>query len=77
METDFREKQKKSFEVARMAKDITMALLILSMAVVMFFAKQLNLEGIAEFDKLFRYIFGGLCLLYGGFRMYRGVKRDY
>jgi len=77
METNFREKQKKSYEIARMAKDITMAILILSMAVLMFFSEQLKVEQIADLDKLFRYFFGGLCLLYGGFRLYRGVKRDY
>jgi hypothetical protein len=27
--------------------------------------------------KPFSYIFGALCLLYGGFRIYRGIKRDY
>jgi hypothetical protein len=25
----------------------------------------------------FNYIFGGLCLLYGGFRIYRGFKKNY
>ncbi len=25
----------------------------------------------------FSYIFGGLCLLYGGFRIYRGFRKDY
>ena len=25
----------------------------------------------------FSYLFGGLCLLYGGFRIYRGVKKNY
>ncbi len=25
----------------------------------------------------FNYVFGGLCLLYGGFRIYRGIKKNY
>lgn len=27
--------------------------------------------------KPFSYIFGALCLLYGGFRIYRGIKKNY
>jgi drug/metabolite transporter superfamily protein YnfA len=27
--------------------------------------------------KPFSYIFGALCMLYGGFRIYRGIKRNY
>jgi hypothetical protein len=25
----------------------------------------------------FRYAFAGLCVLYGGFRVYRGIKKNY
>lgn len=27
--------------------------------------------------KPFSYIFGGLCVFYGGFRVYRGLKKNY
>jgi len=61
----------------RMTYDLVMALLILGMAVVMLFAERLKIEQIMAVDDTFRYLFGGICILYGGFRLYRGIKRDY
>ena len=77
MEDRFREKQQKSYTLMRMTYDLTMAILILGMALVLFFAEQFKIQQIMEADLGFRYMFGGICLLYGGFRLYRGVKRDY
>lgn len=77
MENDFRDKQKKSYNLMRMSYDLTVAILLLGMAVVMLFADKLNLEQLMDKDnEFFRYFFGGLCLLYGGFRLYRGIKRN-
>jgi len=76
MENDYRVKQKKSYNVMRMTYDLTIAVLLLGMAVVMLFADKLNIEALMDKDnEFFRYFFGGLCLLYGGFRLYRGFKR--
>jgi uncharacterized membrane protein YfcA len=78
MENDFRVKQKKSYNVMRMSYDLTIAILLLGMATVMFFAAQLGIEQLTEKDNdFFRYFFGSLCLLYGSFRLYRGLKRNY
>ena len=77
MEERFREKQQKSYTLMRMTYDLSMGVLILGMAVVLFFAEKLNIQQIIEADLGFRYLFGGICLLYGGFRLYRGIKRDY
>ena len=30
-----------------------------------------------EIDDTYRYCFSGLCLLYGGWRVYRGYKKNY
>jgi hypothetical protein len=60
-----------------MTYDLVMDLLILGMAVVMIFAEKLKIEQIMAVDDTFRYLFGGICVLYGGFRLYRGIKRDY
>lgn len=77
MENDFRAKQKKSYNLMRMSYDLTIAILLLGMAVIMLFADRLNIEQLLDKDnEFFRYFFGGLCLLYGGFRLYRGVKRN-
>ena len=61
----------------RMTYDLAMALLILGMAVVMLFPEKLKIQQIMAVDDTFRYLFGGICILYGGFRLYRGIKRDY
>lgn len=62
----------------RMSYDITISLLILGMAVALLFAEQLHIEQLLDKEnEFFRYFFGGLCVLYGGFRLYRGIKRDY
>jgi hypothetical protein len=53
-----------------------MAILLLGMAVVMLFAEKLKVDRFIEIDSAFRYMFGAICLLYGGFRLYRGIKSD-
>ncbi len=77
MQESFRDRQQKSYTIMRMSYDLVMALLILGMAVVMIFAEKLKIQQIMEVDDTFRYLFGGICVLYGGFRLYRGIKRDY
>lgn len=78
MENDFRVKQKKSYNMMRMSYDITIAIIILGMAVILFFADYFKIEQLLDKDnEFFRYFFGGLCLLYGSFRLYRGIKHDY
>lgn len=77
MENEFRAKQKKSYNLMRMSYDLTIAVLLLGMAVIMLFADKLNIEQLLDKDnEFFRYFFGGLCLLYGSFRLYRGIKRN-
>jgi len=77
MQESFRDRQKKGYILMRMTYDLAMALLILGMAVVMFFAERLKIQQIMDLDDTGRYLFGGVCVLYGGFRLYRGIKRDY
>ncbi|MCX6204671.1 MAG: hypothetical protein NTZ19_00275 [Bacteroidetes bacterium] len=77
MQESFRDRQQKSYTLMRMSYDLVMAVLILGMAVVMLFPEKLKIEQIMAVDNTFRYLFGGICLLYGGFRLYRGIKRDY
>jgi hypothetical protein len=81
MENDFREKQRKSYNVMRVTYDLTMAILILAIGCLLVFGDKFGNKTLKEFvtglDPLLRYMFGTLCLLYGGFRMYRGIKQDY
>ncbi|MEI7629034.1 MAG: hypothetical protein WCJ80_12380 [Bacteroidota bacterium] len=77
MQESFRDRQQKGYTIMRMTYDLAMALLILGMAVVMLFPEKLKIQQIMAVDDTFRYLFGGICILYGGFRLYRGIKRDY
>lgn len=77
MNSDYKERQRKSYTIMRMIYDLTMAILLLGMAIVMLFAEKLNVDRFIEIDTSFRYMFGAICLLYGSFRLYRGIKKDY
>lgn len=77
MSSDFRDRQQRSYVLMRMIYDLTMAILLLGMATVMLLGEKLKIAMVVEIDSAFRYMFGGICLLYGGFRLYRGIKRDY
>ncbi len=79
MDNDFkslRERRTKSHSVMRSVMDYTMGLLYLTGAAFLFFAEEFGFE-METFDKTFRYIFGGLCAIYGFWRIYRGYKKDY
>jgi hypothetical protein len=76
MENEARDKRTKSYSTTRSLLDYTMGLLYLGGGVFLIFAESFGFE-MQSFDKTFRYIFGGLCILYGSWRIYRGFKKDY
>ena len=78
MEPDFREKQRKGYTNMQTVYNITMGLLILGIGLLMFLNEKIGLNLTEKFggDSLMIYLFGSLCLLYGGFRLYRGIKKD-
>ena len=78
MENSYRDRQRKSYTFMRTSYDLTMVILLLGMAAVMFFGEHMKLAMFIEnIDKTFRYFFGAICLLYGGFRLYLVIKQDY
>ena len=76
MANDYEEKRRRAYVNRRAIMDFGMGIIY---AVMGGFFLASELFGIVmEFPpKPFSYIFGGLCLLYGGFRIYRGFRRDY
>ncbi|MBG9376587.1 hypothetical protein I5907_10100 [Panacibacter sp. DH6] len=76
MENDFRDRQQKNYNTMRQVYNITMGILILGIGLLMFFSDKVGLSLFEQFDQVLIYAFGGLCLLYGGFRLYRGIKKD-
>lgn len=75
----YREQHKKRYVGMRAVKDVVMAIIILGVGLLMFFGRKLPAlqNFFSERDPVLLYIFGGLCLLYGSFRMYIAVKRRY
>jgi len=77
MENQFENNRRKSYVTMRMIYDFTMAGLIIGVAVILFFGDRFGLPVIGDIDPVLRFGFAGLCLLYGGFRVYRGIKHQY
>ncbi|MFY8128451.1 MAG: hypothetical protein ACOVMM_08725 [Chitinophagaceae bacterium] len=65
-------------ENLQMARNIVMAIAFLVMGLLMIFPKKLGVDFLMMYSELQRYLFGGICVLYGGFRIFRAfVKTDY
>lgn len=70
------DKRQKAYANRRAVMDYGMGFIYTAMGLFFALSDQLGVE--LEFPaKPFSYIFAGLCLLYGGFRIYRGYKKNY
>jgi hypothetical protein len=73
---DFEQKRIKAYTNRRSLMDLGMGLIYAAMGG--FFVLKDFLGVAIDFpEKPFNYFLGGLCLLYGGFRIYRGLKNNY
>jgi len=57
--------------------DFGMGLLWMSMGIFLVFIKKFNSGLEARFDDPVMKVFGGVCIVYGIFRIYRGYKKNY
>ena len=69
------DKRRKNYILMRSVADYGMGIVILGMGVFVVFAERFGFK--LGIDNLMRYLFAGLCLLYGGFRVYRGYAKQY
>lgn len=76
MENDFRERQRKNYDTMRSVYNVTIGIVITGIGIMMFLNEKIGLNLLQQFDPLMIYAFGGLCLLYGIFRLYRGIKKE-
>jgi hypothetical protein len=76
MRTETEDKRTKSYLLMRSMLDYGMGALYLGVGLFMIFPEKLGFE-MEGFDKVFRFIFGGICILYGAWRVYRGIRKDY
>ncbi len=75
MENGTRDGQKKRYSLRRAILDYGMGVIIFAIGIVILLAPKLGISLIL--DSTQRYMIGGLFLLYGAFRFYRGSKKDY
>lgn len=79
MEREYRPPQQKTGLQIRSAADLTRALIILIIGIIMLLGDRFGIKALTEMlqsrDSFIRYLFGGLCIFYGGFRLYRVLKR--
>jgi uncharacterized membrane protein len=65
----------KRYKVRRSIMDYGMGIIIFCLGIFFMLAPHFGVQfGI---DDMFRYLFGGLCMIYGIFRVYRGYKKNY
>ena len=70
-----RDSRRKSYELRRAITDYGMGVIIFCFGIFFLIAPKFNVALVI--DDTFRYIFSGLCLLYGAFRIYRGRQKNY
>lgn len=75
MENEAPDGRKKGYILRRAILDYGMGLIIFGFGVFFLAAPKLGIN--FNVDKFYRYSFSVLCLLYGGFRVYRGYKKNY
>lgn len=61
----------------RSIMDMGMGVLWTGMGVFLLFIKKFNPDLAYQYDEKILMIFGGVCIAYGLFRIYRGIKKNY
>ena len=67
----------KGFIRMRAIMDVGMGILWMAMGVFLIFIKEFNTGLEARFDDPYMKGFGGICIVYGIFRLYRGFRKNY
>lgn len=75
MDNEAPERRKKAYSLRRSILDYGMGLIIAGFGIFLLIAPRLGFA--FTIDNFYRYSFAGLCLLYGGWRAYRGYKKNY
>jgi len=73
--TDQRAKRDKNYLIMRSVMDYGMGLVILGFGIFFAIAPKLGID--FNIEPFFRYFFAVMCVIYGGWRVYRGYKKDY
>lgn len=75
---EYEKKKRKQITLMRAMLDYGIGTLIVCAGVFFFFRDRMNIPFNESFPpNVMDKIFGGVCLLYGGWRIYRGYKKNY
>lgn len=69
--------REKGMVLMRSIMDYGMGLLWMSMGIFLIFTEYINPAMAYQFSDPAMKVFGGVCIIYGLFRMYRGYKKNY
>ena len=69
--------RQKGYQRMRSIMDLGMGILWTAMGVFLVFIKHFNTGLEQRFDDPVYKWFGGICIVYGLFRVYRGIKKEY
>lgn len=69
--------EQKRYAQRRSLQDYGRGVLIIAVGVFFLFSKELFKLEYFESNALMKYLMGGMCLLYGSFRIWRGRQKDY
>jgi uncharacterized membrane protein HdeD (DUF308 family) len=75
MASDFEDKKLKAYSNRRAIMDYGMGILYFGVGIFFFVSDRFGFE--IDFPEALTYTFGGLCIIYGVFRIYRGYKKNY
>jgi len=73
---EYERRKLRAYSTRRSIMDFGMGFIYLAIGGFFLFSRQLGFE-LAFPVPPFSYIFGGLCVLYGLFRIYRGYRKNY
>ena len=75
MENEGPDRRKKGYILMRTIMDYGMGIIIFGFGIFFLLAPRMGIG--FQIDDFYRYCFGGLCIIYGGWRVYRGYKKNY
>ena len=75
MANNLRDGKDRNYTLMRSVMDYGMGILILGAGIFFLFSEKMGYS--FNLEPLFRYFFGGLCAVYGLWRIYRGYKKNY
>ena len=75
MENQDSDRRTKGYTLMRSIMDYGMGVIIFCIGIFFLLSQRLGFD--FNVDDFYRYFFAGLCLLYGGWRIYRGYKKNY